>query len=200
MADLPATRISLLARLRNRDDAASWQEFVGIYGPVVYGYGRKHGLQDSDAQDLTQVVLEAVVAAMARRGYDRALGSFRGWLFTLAHHKLYDLRARLRRQPPGTGDSDVRNLLEARPASDADQALWEQEYEKRLFDWAAGRARADFQEATWRAFWLTAVEGRAGDAVAGALGMTVAAVYMAKSRVMARLRALVAELEGDDPR
>jgi RNA polymerase sigma-70 factor (ECF subfamily) len=197
MADLPVTRSSLLLRLRDLTDADAWREFARVYGPVVYHYGRKRGLQDADAEDLTQSVLQAVADAIGRLDYDRERGSFRGWLFTLAHRKLCDLKARRRRQAQGTGDSDVQAQLNAHPATADDEALWQREYEKRLFDWAAEQAKGEFQEATWRAFWLTGVERRSGQDAAEALGMSVAAVYVAKSRVLARLRELVEQLEGE---
>ena len=195
MADLPTTRPSLLVRIRDAHDTEAWRQFVQLYGPVVYGYGRKRGLQDADAADLTQEVLRAVAGAVGRLDYDERRGSFRGWLFTLAHHKLHDLTARRRRNGRGGEDTGVQTLLDELPAREEDQALWDQEYERRLFARAAAQVRGDFQEATWQAFWLTAVDGRAVKDVAGQLGLTVAAVYLARSRVMARLRERILELE-----
>jgi RNA polymerase sigma factor (sigma-70 family) len=197
MADLPTTRPSLLVRIRDAGDKGAWREFVQLYAPVVYAYARKRGLQDADAADLAQDVLRAVSAAAGRLDYDPRRGSFRGWLFTVAHRKLYDLRARQRRAGQGSGDSAVQKWLEERPAREADEALWDQEYERGLFTWAAERVRGSVQGSTWEAFWQTAVEGKGGQEVADALGMTVAAVYLAKSRVMARLREPVCQGQGD---
>jgi RNA polymerase sigma-70 factor (ECF subfamily) len=194
MANLPTTRTSLLEGLRDHGNAESWGEFAQVYGPIIYAYGRRRGLQDADAEDLRQSVLQAVADVMGRLAYDRGRGPFRAWLFTVARNKLYDLRARLRAQPRGTGDTAARQELENVQAADADEDLWRQEYEKRLFDWAGEQARGGFQETTWRAFLMTAVEGRSGQEVAAALGMTVAAVYLAKSRVVARLRELIEQL------
>src|SRR5262245_26403774 len=100
MSDPPSTRPSLLVRLRDVGDQDAWRQFVRLYAPVVYAYGRRRGLQDADAADLTQDVLRAVLAAAGRFAYDPRRGSFRGWLFTLAHHRLHDLLARQRRQCP----------------------------------------------------------------------------------------------------
>src|SRR5262245_56187959 len=108
MSQLLSTRISLLARLRDPGDVEAWRQFVRLYAPLVYRYGRRHGLQDADAADLTQDVLRAVSASVSRFDYDRQRGSFRSWLLTLAHHKLYDFLARQRRQTPGSGDSALR--------------------------------------------------------------------------------------------
>jgi RNA polymerase sigma-70 factor (ECF subfamily) len=76
-------------------------------------------------------------------------------------------------------------------------ALWEQEYEERLFAWAADQVRTCFQDSTWQAFWQTAVEGRSSKTVAQTLGMTVGAVYIAKSRVLARLRQQIQQLQDE---
>jgi RNA polymerase sigma-70 factor (ECF subfamily) len=195
MAELPTTQPSLLVRIRDNQDREAWRQFVRVYGPVVYGYGRKRGLQDADAADLTQEVLRAVAAGVGRLEYDPQRGSFRGWLFTLAHHKLYDFLAR--RNGRRSEETGVQTRLEEQPAREDDQALWDREYERRLFARAAAEVRTHFQDTTWQAFWLTAVEGRGGKDVAAELGLTVASVYLAKSRVMARLRERIQELERD---
>src|SRR5262245_403700 len=135
MPNLPSTRPSLLLRIRDRDDAQSWGEFTRLYGPIVYRFGRKRGLQDADAADLTQEVLRNVAASIGRLSYDRARGTFSGWLFTLAHRRLHDLLARRARQAQGTGDSAVRERLGEQPGRDEEDA-WQKEYEQRLFDWA----------------------------------------------------------------
>jgi RNA polymerase sigma-70 factor (ECF subfamily) len=187
MSQLLSTRISLLARLRDPGDVEAWRQFVRLYAPLLYRYGRRHGLQDADAADLTQEVLRAVSAGVGRLDYDPALGSFRGWLFTLAHHKRCDLWARRRRQEQGSGDSKVLGLLEEQPAREG-RHLWDQDSRQALFAWAAERVRPTVSATTWQAFWRTAVEGKRGKEVASQLGLSVAAVYLAKSRVMARLK------------
>jgi RNA polymerase sigma factor (sigma-70 family) len=196
MAELPTTRASLLIRIRDAQDQEAWRQFVRIYAPVVYGYARERGLQDADAADVTQEVLRAVSAAAGQLNYDPKRGSFRGWLFTVAHHKVYDLLAQQRRQCRATG-GDAQELLNAYPARDEDKALWDREYEQRLFQWAAELVRDRFHDSTWQAFWLTAVECKSGKEVAEQLGITVSAVYLAKSRVMARLREQIQQLDGD---
>ena len=82
----------------------------------------------------------------------------------------------------------MESILRQHPAPDDDSALWDLEHERLQFNWAADQVRAEVQETTWLAFWQTAVEGRSGKEVATALNMTVAAVYLAKSRIMARLK------------
>jgi RNA polymerase sigma factor (sigma-70 family) len=196
MSEANATRASLLVRIRNRDDGQAWSQFVELYAPLVYGFARWHGLQDADASDLTQDVLQSVARAARNLDYDPARGSFRGWLFTIVRNKLRDLAARRCRQVHGTGDTNVQNLLDNQPALEAEEsAIWEQEHERRLFAWAGEQVSREVHSTTWQAFWLTAVEGKSGQDVADSLGMTVAAVYLAKSRVMQRLKHKVREVQ-----
>jgi RNA polymerase sigma factor (sigma-70 family) len=198
MAGSPTTRPSLLVRLRDAGDDRAWAQFVEIYAPLVYGFGRKHGLQDADAADLTQDTLRAVAGAVGRLDYDPGRGSFRGWLFTVVRNRLRDFLDARKRHGQGSGDTAVHDLLEAQPARDENlAAAWEQEYERQLFAWAAEQIRGRFQDATWQAFWQTTVEGKSGQEVARALGMTVAAVYLAKSRVMARLKEQVRQIHDE---
>jgi RNA polymerase sigma-70 factor (ECF subfamily) len=194
MSDAPATRLSLLVRLRDARDDGAWSQFVEIYAPLVFGFARKHGLQEADAADLTQVVLQAVSKGIRGLDYDPRRGSFRGWLFTVVRNKLRNFLAAQQRPGRGTGDPNAQQRLQEVPAREEDQSdWWEQEYERRVFAWAAEQVRGAFRESTWRAFWLTAVEGKTGPEAAQALRMSVAAVYLAKGRVMARLKELIRE-------
>jgi RNA polymerase sigma factor (sigma-70 family) len=198
MPDAPQTQPSLLVRLRDARDEAAWAQFVDLYAPLVYGYVRRRGLQDADAADLTQVVLRVVASSIRKLDYNRQRGSFRGWLFTIVRTKLASFLARRPEVGRGTGDTGTHRLLEALPAPDADTQAWEVEYDQRLFAWAAEQVRAQVREATWQAFWQTAVEGKPGKDVAASLGMTLAAVRLAKSRVVARLKALVQQAQDEE--
>ena len=194
MAEVPATRASLLVRLRDRLDQAAWSEFVRLYAPLVYRFARRRGLQDADAADLTQEVLRSVSASVAT--FDPAQGLFRSWLFTLAHRRLCDLLNARQRQPVASADQATVQLLSETPARD-DAEFWDREYERRLFQVAAERIRPACSESTWQAFWDTAVEGKAGQDVAASLGLSVAAVYLAKSRVMVKLKTEIARLNAE---
>jgi RNA polymerase sigma factor (sigma-70 family) len=199
MGDSPSTRPSLLVRIRDARDAAAWSRFVEVYAPLIYGFARRHRLQDADAADLTQDVLRRVAAAVNRLDYDPAMGSFRGWLFTVVRNRLRTFLARRPRQCPGCGDLAAQAVLEAQPAPEDDSAArWDREYEQRLMAWAARQVRDQVEEATWQAFWRTSMDGKPAKQVAGELGMTVAAVYMAKSRVVARLKEQIRELQGEE--
>jgi RNA polymerase sigma factor (sigma-70 family) len=194
MAKFPPTRASLLLRLRDPHDHAAWREFVDLYAPLVLGYLRKQGLQDADVADLAQDVLAAVAGAIGRLEYDARQGAFRNWLFTVVRRKLSNWRRAQRARTPGSGDSGTQRLLEQHPATAA-EAGWQAEWEDRVFAWACEQVRRDVTEPTWQAFWQTAVDGRAGKQVAADLGLSVAAVYLARRRVLARLKELVRSVQ-----
>jgi RNA polymerase sigma-70 factor (ECF subfamily) len=196
MAEVPVTRPSLLVRLRDAGDRLAWQEFVELYGLLIYRYGRRRGLQDADAADLTQVVLQAVCAAIGRLEFDPSRGPFRSWLYTIVRRQLHKL---LRRQPgPSAGELAV--LEDVPDREDGGAEWWEQEYRQRCFRWAAERVRGDFEGPSWQAFWQTAVDGRPPREVADALGLSLGAVYTAKCRVLQRIREEIAQLEDEGPR
>jgi RNA polymerase sigma factor (sigma-70 family) len=198
MPELPSTRPSLLLRIRQAADHVAWQEFADIYGPLLYGYFRRRGLQDADAGDLAQEVLGRVAAKSGDLHYDRRRGTFRGWLLALARHELADFFARRTRLPSSNGDADCLVQIPSAAWTKPEEADWDREYEEQVFRLAAERVRPCVDDATWRAFWLTAVEAQSGQEVAAALGMSVGAVYMAKSRVLARLRREVERIQGEE--
>jgi RNA polymerase sigma-70 factor (ECF subfamily) len=194
----PTTRRSLVLRLRNLDDEAAWTEFLQIYEPLVYRLARSKGLQDADARDLCQDVFRAVAGAIDRWDPDPAKGRFRGWLFRIARNLMVNLLVRQRRQIQGSGRTSVYELLEAQPENDSQaEAEFAVAFQRRAFRWAAEQVQKDFSEATWQAFWQTGVLNRPVAEVATELGMTVGAVYVARSRVLARLRDRVAQLSED---
>jgi RNA polymerase sigma-70 factor (ECF subfamily) len=196
MSHLPTTRASLLVRLRDAGDAEAWRQFVQIYAPVVYAYARRRQLQDADAADLTQEVLRSVARTARALDYDPGRGSFRSWLFTVARNKLIDFRERLSRGQ-GEGGTSAHERLEQQPARD-DEALWDEEFRRHVFALAAEQVRVEFAESTWQAFWQAAVDGRKPQEIAAELGLSVGAVYIAKSRVVARLKERVRELATGD--
>src|SRR5262249_39907355 len=147
-------RPSLLLRLRDPRDGQAWAQFEELYGPLVHGFARRHGLQDADAADLTQEVLSRVAGAVKGLDYGPRRGSFRGWLFTVVRNQLRKFWRRRRRQEQGAGDTGVLHLLEEQPAREPDEAAgWDEEYGRRLFTYAAAQVRSDFKGSTWQAFW-----------------------------------------------
>lgn len=168
-----------------------------IYAPMVFQFTKARGLQDADAADLVQEVLWRVADALRRRRYDAARGGFRSWLLTIARNELYDwFSSQGRREQAGGGTTVQKRLGELESHEEED--LWQQAYEERLFAWAAQKVQSEVQTKTWEAFRLTTLDEKSGHEAARLLEMSVAAVYLAKSRVMKRLRELVAEVDGED--
>ena len=203
MAEAPLTRVTLLARLKDGADTQAWGEFVRLYGPVVYGFARKRGLQDADAADLMQEVLRSVARTADRMVYDPTRGTFRGWLYTVTRNKIYNFLTLQKNRKAvaggGGGDSAAHDRLDNLPAreSQTPDPDWDIEYQRRLSTKAMDRVKHEFHANTWAAFWGTAVEGKPAAEVAAGLGMTAGAVYVAKSRVLARLRDEVQRLQAE---
>jgi RNA polymerase sigma-70 factor (ECF subfamily) len=189
MGDSPPTRASLLVRIRDSRDAQAWCQFVDLYAPLIHGFGRKHGLQDADAADLTQEVLGIVARSIQKLDYDPRRGSFRGWLFTIVRNRVRNFLSRRRPYDQGSGDTGAHDLLQEQPdRAEGPDGCWEQDYERQLFACAAKYVQRRVHDWTWQAFWETTVKRASAREVAGRLNMTVAAVYLAKSRVMAQLK------------
>ncbi len=153
------TSSTLLGRLR-RDprDQAAWNDFVVRYQPAILDWCRGWGLQESDAQDVTQAVLLKLSRSMATFVYDRSR-RFRGWLKTIAHHAWRDLVAERKRAGVGSGDSRMRELLENIQAGDGLVQHLAEEFRRELLDEAMARVRPRVEPRTWDAFRLTALEG-----------------------------------------
>lgn len=189
MREAPETRQSLLLRLHDSQDHQAWSEFTAIYEPLIYRLATRNGFQDADARELTQEVMLAVAGAIERWDPDPGRGSFRGWLFRIARNLMINFLAKRRNRPLATGDTDFNRLLNEQPADASDETRYfDQEYKRQTFHWAAEQIRTEFQDHTWQAFWQTCVDGSAVKEVADKLEMSVGAVYVSRSRVMARLR------------
>jgi RNA polymerase sigma-70 factor (ECF subfamily) len=195
MAEIPATRASLLLRLRDPGDEAAWSLFVDLYAPIVYRYARKERLQDADAADLCQDVLRAVAGAIGRLDFDPGRGRFRNWLFTIVRRKLWRSRASQANRNLSGANGTTDRLLKQCPAPIEDEAVWEAEYQQQLLAWACAQIRPDVTDSTWQAFWRTAVEGQPGKRVAASLGLSISAVYCARSRILGRLKALIQSVQ-----
>src|SRR5260370_32240218 len=152
MAESLHTRPSLLMRLRDPQDQEAWRTFRDLYAPLIYGFGRKSGLQDADSADLTQIVLQAVSSSIGRLDYEPAKGTFRGWLFGVARNQLSKWR-RAQRQPQGTGDTENLEQLAAHPAPDGVADWGETEDERQRFLVAAQCVRPQVNEHAWPACW-----------------------------------------------
>jgi RNA polymerase sigma-70 factor (ECF subfamily) len=189
------TQATLLGQLREEPaNQAVWGRFVEHYGPKIYGWCRKRGLQDADAEDVTQNVLLKLADKMRTFVYD-AHGTFRGWLKTVTQHACSDYLEARKRRPSGSGDSAILALLDnAEARQDLAQRLGEA-FDLELLDEASRRVQRRVAPHTWEAFQLTAVEGWTGAAAAAKLGMKVATVFAAKCDVQKMLREEMRQLE-----
>lgn len=195
----PETRHSLILRLRDGRNQQAWAEFLELYQPLILRLVRAKGLQDADAREVTQDVLLAVVAAIPRWDANPAKGSFRGWLSTITRNLVVNFLIRQARHPRGSGDSDFAKWLDELPVATCEESqLFDGEHRRQLFQWAASRVQREFNAATWQAFWQTSVENRDVTDVARDLKMTAGAIYVARSRIMKRLRECVEQLQRDD--
>lgn len=196
----PETRPSLMLRLREPADQLAWTEFVSLYEPLVLRLMRQRGLQEADARDVTQQVIVAVTQAVDRWQPDGREASFRRWLFAIAR-KLALKFVQRGHSPLGTarrgaGGTDMLKLLDSLPEPEhRTTAAFDDEYRTEVFRWAAEQVRSEFRETTWQAFWQTCVLNEAIADVAEQLETTVGNVYVARSRVIARLREVVEEFE-----
>lgn len=198
MPRVPDTKTSLILRLPSADDAEAWREFVSIYEPFVYRFARRGGLQDADACELVQNVMMSVARAVGRWKPDHQRGRFRTWLFRIARNQLLDVLAKQQRTIAARGGSGLLELLESSKSSAAVEQTLRFEHRRTLFQWAAERVKSSVKDITWKAFWMTAVEEQSPEAAAQELGLTVGAVYIARSRVLARLREAVKQWEDND--
>ena len=197
MSDIPITQPTLLLRIRDTEDEASWERFVKIYTPLVFGYCRKRGLQEADASDVAQEVMRTVAQSINRFDYNKKKGTFRGWLLTVTRNKLLKYFSKLQKQPIGTGRTTIQTKLEETPDA-VETAHWNHAYQQRLFQWASGEVKEEFAEKTWSAFWLAAVENQSSQKIATDLQMSLGAVYIAKSRVIARIRKQIESVNGSE--
>jgi RNA polymerase sigma-70 factor (ECF subfamily) len=191
MSRLPVTRPSLLLRLRQFDDAAAWGEFLALYGSAVFGYFRRRGLQEADAVDQTQEVFRCVAGHIGRFDYKPDVGRFRAWLFTVVSRQFMKFQTRGDKLPFGREPADLNDVAEE-PATDAE---WDESLRRQLFTLALEQVQSMVSETTYRAFTLTAIDGVSGDEAAATLGISRAAVYLARGRVLAKLREIVATME-----
>jgi RNA polymerase sigma-70 factor (ECF subfamily) len=181
------TPVSLLARVSRQTSPDDWARFVDLFAPLLDGWAHALGLQDADAADLVQDVFVTLVRRLPDFEYDPRQ-SFRAWLWTVLHNAWRD---RLRRRTANlVAPEDLDRLAEP----DGLPAFVEADYRRYIVGRAVQVMRADFEPATWRAFWEQVVEGRTGADVAERVGLSVNAVYLARVRVLSRLRQELAGL------
>lgn len=184
---VPDTRISLLQRLQSQDDSTAWVEFCEIYERAIYRLALKRGLQDADAREVSQEVLLSVSRRIHLFEVD-GRGTFRAWLATIARRATIDQLRKNRRRP--TVDLPEESVLIGANAG-SDSQRFDSEVRREQFRWAAQQVQSSCEPSTWQAFCRTAIEGQAPEAVADQLKMSVGSVYVARCRVLAKLKLLI---------
>ena len=204
MAELPETRISLLCRVsQNPHDSQAWAELVALYQLPIYRTLRSRRLQHADAMEITQQVLVTLVRYLPQFESDGNPASFRRWLNRIISNlcwKAWSTRQRTHAnsfQSHSDQGPGYENIADQQQQQELRHDLEIQHYRHR-FRLAATQARPNFTPATWDAFWLTSVEGIAPADVARQLNMTAGAVYIARSRVIAKLRDIVEQMEANE--
>jgi RNA polymerase sigma-70 factor (ECF subfamily) len=193
-----ATSPTLLGRLgRVPVDQGAWGQFAERYGRKIYGWCRHWRLQQADAEEVTQEVLLKLARKMATFQYDPAR-SFRAWLKTVTHHAWRDFLDSRRLSAAGSGDSQALELLHRIEARDNLVEHLDEEFAHDLMEEAMARVRLRVQTHTWEAFRLVALEGMSGAAAGARLGMKVATVYVARSKVQKMLQEEVRRLQGSE--
>jgi RNA polymerase sigma-70 factor (ECF subfamily) len=179
------TSLSLLERLRQHPDAAAWKQFVDLYAPLLHRWLRRRKVPPQDADDLLQEVLGVVVRELPDFRHNQRPGAFRAWLRTILVHRLRGYWRARQTRPIASGDAaslDVEDL-----EADRDR-YWDREHDLHVLRRLMELVEPDFTPATWQAFRRVTFEGQSAAAVARDLGLSVNAVWLARSRVLRRLR------------
>lgn len=176
------TRVSLLQQLCSKQDSVAWSRFVELYTPLVYRWVADLGIRDSERNDVVQDVFVVLLGKISTFHYDDSK-SFRGWLRTITINKSRDLLRKQKRLSEPTFVSQI----ELAEQSDVD-LLTQKEYRDHLAEAALKLMRKHFSKTTWQACWEHVANGRPAQDVANELGISVNAVYLARGRVLQRLR------------
>lgn len=192
----PETRASLILRLRDAADVAAWDEFVAVYGPLVFRMAQRQGLQAADADDVVQEVFAAVAKSVGQWVERPERGRFRGWLLGIARNIAINTLTRRPHGGIGRGGGELQQSLAEVPAPAGPMSSqFDLEYRREVYRWAAEQVRETVAPCTWNAFHLTHVEGVSIAEAAVRLEISVGNIYIARSRVMSRLRDLAKQFE-----
>ena len=192
----PTLSSSLLAGAQQMD-AASWIRLVDTFGPVVYGWCRASGVNESDSTDIVQEVFISVAKGIAKFERKNQEGSFRSWLATITRSRVRDFLRRKAKRDEAIGGTSALERVNQEPDG-LDESLDSTICPDAALNTVQRRimasVRSEFEQATWHAFWLLTVEGRTGAEAAEQLGVSLSSVYQSKSRVLRRLRQRLAEV------
>ena len=195
MDNLPDTQSQLLLRVQNPQDRDAWQEFCVTYQSVILRMCRRRGLQEADADDLTQKILATVSRRVSEFEVDSQRGHFRSWLTVVVKNAIIDHLRTLKPDRPLGGSSMLQRLHNLPASAEAMANELHREHRRQIFREAAVAVQQQVDAVTWDAFWQTAVELRSVVEVAAKLRQSTGAIYAARSRVMKRLRQYVDQRE-----
>jgi RNA polymerase sigma-70 factor (ECF subfamily) len=183
------TSFSLLDRLHQQPDDEAWRRLVDVYTPLIHGWLHRQSVQHDDRDDVVQEVMTVVIRRLPEFEHNRRIGAFRAWLRTITVNCLRDFWRSKRIRPVAAGDSSFVNVLDqlADPNSGMSR-IWDEEHDRHVMKRLKELLQPQFEKKTWQAFQRLTVDGMSPDVVAKELGITVNAVFIAKSRVLARLR------------
>jgi RNA polymerase sigma factor (sigma-70 family) len=182
------TSLSLLERLQREPDPLSWQRLVELYAPLIARWLTRSPLQNADREDLVQEVLEIVVRKLPEFQRRRE-GSFRAWLRVVTVNCLREFWRSAKNRPVATGDSDfLKKLQELEDPQSALTQVWNSEHDRHVVRRLLELIEPQFEASSCLAFRKVVLEGQKPAAVGIALGMSVNAVLLAKSRILRQLR------------
>ena len=173
-------------------DSESWSRLVATFGPIVYRWCRASGVAEADAADVVQEVFASIARGIGRFQRQRDQGSFRSWLATITRNKVRDHFRKLAKREAAVGGTDAWQRLRDLP-DELDSTICPRSAENAVNQSVLDSIRSEFETATWTAFWMTAIDGRPARDVSEDVGISLASVYQAKSRVLRRLRQRLAE-------
>ena len=181
------TNPSLLIRLRNHDDTLAWSEFSDVYSPLIYAYCRQRQLQGDDSADIAQEVLLRISKAIRNFEYDRSSGLFRDWVARIVQNEINRFLQQKRGRPQV--DSDAIQV--------STDGLWNENFHQYILKSALQRIRPKFEEMTWTLFTESWLDKKDSQEVAAKHLVSISNVYVARSRVLKKLRYEVAILTED---
>lgn len=195
MTDFPETQSLLMANIQSLENREAWSEFVLIYRPVIYRMARRRGMQDADAQDLSQDVLVRISKSIDR--WEPQAGvRFRHWLRKVASNAIVTAVTKTKNLGIVDGSAADQILAETPEVSEVTSELHDECY-RELYLRAAAIVKVDVSPVTWAAFEKTVVQGHSCEEVAESLGKSIGTIYAARSRILKRLQFELQRLEGD---
>jgi RNA polymerase sigma factor (sigma-70 family) len=175
------TRSSLLSRIKDLADGPSWEEFDRIYRRLLVRYALARGLNRDEAEEIAQQCMAALATGI--QNFTRQV-SFRGWLRGMVDRKVADhLRKRAHEVPARTRDLEREQTTEENPA-----LVWERQWNRTHLLYWLNQIRTEAAPMTFAAFEMYVIQERPVAEIAERLGMTPNQIYVAKHRVLAKLR------------